>query len=496
MSEFIFTSYVASTYKKAYKQHYDKVYPLYKSKEIEVGGKVYVLVGQSRLKKHPLLSDFDIFDENGTSADESIGQMIHDYIGKMSMTLSALYKLKDPLAKQVEEAIPPSYLKETFAIKDEEITLLTESLNIVNERLNALIGLVETLFKKEQWDENNIKTLERKWNDFFNEYESRARLLLDLAKQSLKEKKEEANFENELVNNLWEEARVIYDADRLYSPLRASVGSFSADELIEHNYQYGRFRQSDTPMKKTNKLGRGLYWFVLYFYRFSVWVFIPFMFYALWLDDSLTIKSAFPFVIFGIIGSKVKNINKHHLLGKVNTVIAERRAVVSQNQVGSSDKTKGKLKESDSLATGASSTLYETKVFAYHVIYWIIAFFCIFIVPPVYSYFSIDDTGIEWVIYPLLVAAIAIITTIYPFQILSWKRFVVGETFITLGKKKFGVKEIKEMRFSTDKEHVYIYVYYSDNPFKLGVEEGKYKELAEVLERFCTKYHIPFKRKS
>src|SRR5699024_4638453 len=206
LSQFIFTSHVTSTYKKAYKQHYDKLYPLYKSKEVEIEDNIYVLVGQWRLKEYPLLSDFDIFDENGMSASESIGLKIHDYIAKISITKSTLSNLQDTFTKQHEKSIPSGDIKEVFAIDDEEIAILTKSLKTAIEALNALIDLVDTLFKKEQWDENDILTLERKWNDFLDEYEPRACVLLEIYKQQ----KENTYVKNKLVNNLLEEAEIIY----------------------------------------------------------------------------------------------------------------------------------------------------------------------------------------------------------------------------------------------------------------------------------------------
>ena len=493
MSQFIFTSHVTSTYKKAYKQHYDKLYPLYKSKEVEIEDNIYVLVGQWRLKEYPLLSDFDIFDENGISAGESIGQMIHSYIGKITMTKNTLSNLQDPFTKQLEETILPARIKEAFAIKDEEIALLTKSLNMANKTLNVLIDLVNTLLKKEQWDENDIITLEGKWNNFLYEYKPRACVLLDVCKQNLKQKRENAYFENKLVNSLWEEAEIIYDAYKLFSPLGASVGRFTVEELIKHNYQYGRFRQNDNPMERTNKLGRALYWFVLYFYRFSVWVFIPFMFYALWLDDSLTFVSALSIILFGIIGFNVKSLNKYHVLGKVNAAIAEHRSVVNHNEAGSSDLINRGQEETDPLATGTSTTLYETKVFVYHIMYTIVLFLFVFTIAPIFAYFTTEDVGVRWVIYPLLIGFIVILTMIYPFQIFSWKRFVLKGTSINIGSRRFGVSEIREMRLLSDKKLIYIYVTYTDNPFKLRVDKRNYKGLIEALDMFCTRYDIPFK---
>src|SRR5699024_12457454 len=82
---------------------------------------------------------------------------------------------------------------------------------------------------------------------------------------------------------------------------------------------------------------------------------------------------------------------------------------------------------------------------------------------------------------------------IYPFQIFSWKRFVLKGTSISIGSRRFGVSEIREMRLLSDKKLIYIYVTYTDNPFKLRVDKRNYKGLTDALDMFCTRYDIPFK---
>src|SRR5699024_12773858 len=129
-------------------------------------------------------------------------------------------------------------------------------------------------------------------------------------------------------------------------------------------------------------------------------------------------------ILFGIIGFNVKSLNKYHVLGKVNAAIAEHRSVVNHNEAGSSDLINRGQEETDPLATGTSTTLYETKVFVYHIMYTIVLFLFVFTIAPIFAYFTTEDVGVRWVIYPLFIGFSVLPTMIYPPQLLSWKRLV------------------------------------------------------------------------
>src|SRR5699024_12704019 len=82
----------------------------------------------------------------------------------------------------------------------------------------------------------------------------------------------------------------------------------------------------------------------------------------------------------------------------------------------------------------------------------IVLFLFVFTIAPIFAYFTTEDVGVRWVIYPLLIGAIVILTMIYPFQIFSWKRFVLKGTSISIGSRRFGVSEIREMHLLSDKK--------------------------------------------
>src|SRR5690625_1713738 len=103
MSHTIFITMVEKKYKQAYKQHFDKLFPLYQSKKIELEGVNYHVVSQMRMKDYPLFSDFDVLDETGVSTDDTIGRRIHHFIARLTLTKLMLYKVKVPLAKLATE---------------------------------------------------------------------------------------------------------------------------------------------------------------------------------------------------------------------------------------------------------------------------------------------------------------------------------------------------------------------------------------------------------
>src|SRR5699024_12590141 len=63
MSHTIFTAMVEKKYKQAYKQHFDKLFPLYQSKQIELEGVNYHVVCKMRMRDYTLFSVFEILDE-------------------------------------------------------------------------------------------------------------------------------------------------------------------------------------------------------------------------------------------------------------------------------------------------------------------------------------------------------------------------------------------------------------------------------------------------
>src|SRR5690625_6345072 len=94
--------------------------------------------------------------------------------------------------------------------------------------------------------------------------------------------------------------------------------------------------------------------------------------------------------------------------------------------------------------------------------YTIVLFLFVFTIAPIFAYFTTEDVGVRWVIYPLLIGFIVILTMIYPFEVFSWKRFVLNGTAINIGSRRFGVLEISEMSLLSDIKLIYIYVTYTD----------------------------------
>lgn len=319
-----FTSKPEKKYKQAYKQHLDKLYPLHQSKEVHLSGEAYVLLGQKRLRGTPLFSDFDIFNGHGESADEDIGYRVHVFISQLIITQEIINQIKESVAGLVDEDIDESFLREHFSIKNEqEANQLTE-LTLIHEHMTALIDLVNHFAELESFDETNMNELADKWTTFTTVYEPRADKLLTLYNMQVKE--EEMSFEDIRARLLWQEAELVY---HLYEMLRledAETGTVSINDWIEDNYTYGRFRQTDLPMKKGQRFERGMYTFVIYLYRFIVWLFTPIVLIVLYIDGELTFGSALPLISFAIVGSVVKSQNKASLLNKVHKAILNYRA--------------------------------------------------------------------------------------------------------------------------------------------------------------------------
>jgi len=489
MSHTIFTAMVEKKYKQAYKQHFDKLFPLYQSKQIELEGVNYHVVSQMRMKDYPLFSDFDVLDEMGVSTDDTIGRRIHHFIARLTLTKLMLYKVKVPLAKLATENIQSESIRNEFHIEDdEEITQLTQSVLTMLNAINDLIGLTEKLLEKEHWDDSNIQALEDLWHAFISTYETRANVLQKLYVQQSKHVKGESPYQSQLAKLLWQEAQIVYKTYQLLTPLGADTGRFSLDGLIDHNYECARHRQSDEPLEKKHKMERGLYGFTLAFYRLFVWLFIPFLIFALWLDKSLTFATLLSIAIFCVVGFLIKTQNKRHLLGKVHTDRAERYAISFQDET--TEKREEKKDVSIPKTKDSPSVLYETDGILIHLFYVFLFVVIGYLAVIVYSF--IDGViDVQWLCYLSLVGIAFAIFTLFPFKVLIRKRLVIIETAIHIGGRKFGAPEVERIRITQDGKVIHIFISSSDSPFRLRVPEGNNASFKRALKKFCEKYHIP-----
>lgn len=324
----IFTTTTQKKYKQAYKQHIDKLYPVYQSKKIDINGESYVLVGQIRMAEQQLFTDFDVFNTDAESADEDIGNRIHEFISRLMITEQMLGKVKASIEKLMKEDVQTQFIQDNFPlIEEHDVYQLAQPVTMIHEKIDSLIDLVSNLLKQQYWDETSVVEIENKWSSFMEAYENRAYILLKWHAQQSNEIEEKISSAIDQASLLRKEAEAIYDVYQIATPQKAELGSFSIDKWITHNYEYGRFRRNDEPMKKKYKFERGLYTFVVYLYRFAVWFFIPLILLVLISDGELTFGSAMPLISFGIVGSVIKNQNKSQLLKKVNADIVNRRAI-------------------------------------------------------------------------------------------------------------------------------------------------------------------------
>lgn len=274
-------------FKQAFKTHQDKLFETLQSKPFLIEGRSYVLVGEHRIKGFPLLSHFDVLDENYQSAKEGIGRRVHGLVSQV-LLIDELSGIQIPLKEQIDTGS-----SEVSGVVDAETAL---------SKLEELRAHVDKIRSNEFIEDEAVDKLASLWDFFWALYQPRVHALMNAyeAKQLGGNK------------SLLEEAK---RAHKIYQQLLSTESFPPIDSIVDGNYRVGRLRQHDPPLETPNKSERQRYSIFMFTFRFLI-VVVAFIIYAVILDGESIFEALIPVLISLGIAVIVQKQIKSRLLSK------------------------------------------------------------------------------------------------------------------------------------------------------------------------------------
>ncbi len=481
---------VRQPYKKAFKRHADKLYKTAQSKPVKIGSETYVFVGQMRLKAFPLMSHFDVFDQARQSANEDVGKDVYAFV---SLLMLARYvrDIQMVLKQQSAQVITEVELHQMFeGVSENDTMLLTSTPEQLVKCLDDFLHACDEVIAKEQWDAFDVKHVKKSWMSFGQHYSERAGALLRLAANN-RAPQGEGSADQQAAQLIWKEASLFSKLSKSFTPMNASTGRFSLDELVSYHYRFGRVRRQDERPESVSKMERGLYRFVEILMRVFV-VMTLIIVVALVADGEFEFPAVLPLLLFFFVGSFLKSQNKRRLLAKNHTYLMELRAVSMEE---AADREEPVNDERSPVMQKKRESLYEAIVVSMDLVkvFAILTVVFIGVTAALMVEGDVDYTVLQYVFY--VDVALFLFTVYVPFSRMAKRKVVVREQAIHIRKEKVSALEVIRIVVKNHGTDVDIFVNYNSNPFKLRVKKDDQGPMKEVLKSWCARNRIVFQDK-
>lgn len=486
MEGFIF-SIPDKKYKEAFKNRTDRLFHLLQSKPVQVAEEKLLLVGQSRLKSYWLTSHFDVFDSNGQSANEDDAKKVHLFLSRLCIAKVLLLPLRKAIKGLLDSDITVENINNEFNLPDESYsTKLIELNQPTFQALDRFIEEISKIYNKDAFTEEDIEVVNKEWNMLWEILEKWTAILYELYASNRKWKK--SSTTDQWLQDLYEEASLFYKGYRGLSVIKIRGTSLTVDELIHHNYQFGRLQQDEPTLHNRYKVHRYLFGFIKLFVTIIWMIFLPLVGLGLYLENDLSGSTMFPLMGFGMIALVTKNRIKKHLLMNVQSDLLEHsESIIYAN----AQKKAMEANDIDKANLIKPKVLFETE----GLFMGLRTFFAIIAVLfPVFIYLVLN-LGISTLTLVILIVInilLWLMVFAYPQLPFIGRKFIVTESLVHIQKDKFSPDQFIRIIKKKNDIDFHFYTQRHPAPYEIRIKQEEKAKLAKVLRTWTEINDIPF----
>src|SRR5699024_5318077 len=135
---------------------------------------------------------------------------------------------KEPIKKLIDkESCQENPIENNKLAQDVESIESTNPVNKIYDQMKVLITLVESLTKKDRWNQAEMTELDQKWNAFWGIYNKRAQVLLTYGIDNKSSENQDNSNRETFEGLIWHEIKVIETYYKELTPIGGKIGSFT-----------------------------------------------------------------------------------------------------------------------------------------------------------------------------------------------------------------------------------------------------------------------------